>query len=93
MSAILAAIDKPVLENSDPNPLVIDLAVDVRNNTRNVIDEVRSADPICMKKVVMVEEIVYDTEMRCEHVHYESCFQTYQSTFKPADVRNRDAVS
>ena len=37
---------------------------------------------VCLKKVVMVEEIVYDQETKCEQVSYESCFNTFQSVMK-----------
>ena len=50
-------------------------------NTFQVDHPLRPGE-ICMKKVVMVEEIIYDQEVKCEHVSYESCFFTFQSVMK-----------
>ena len=41
---------------------------------------------ICMKKVVMETEVVYDTEMRCHHIEEENCYQTYQTMYRQAEV-------
>ena len=35
---------------------------------------------------MMVEEIEFDTEMRCEHVFQKSCFESYTTSFKNSKV-------
>ncbi len=40
-------------------------------------------------QVVMVEEIEFDTEIKCQHVSQESCFESYTTTFKKTQVRFR----
>ncbi len=34
----------------------------------------------------MVEEIEFDTEIKCQHVSQESCFESYTTTFKKTQV-------
>lgn len=41
---------------------------------------------ICMKKVMLIEELTYDEELKCEHVEEESCFQTYTTVFKKSEI-------
>ncbi len=40
----------------------------------------------CMRKVIQVEEIVYDTELQCTHVDEQECYQVYQTVFKSVEV-------
>lgn len=40
----------------------------------------------CMKKVVMLEEVVFDERTECHHVMQESCFQVHQPDFKKQEV-------
>ncbi len=41
---------------------------------------------ICMKKVVLEEEIQWDYEERCHHVKEENCYTAYKTVFKPQKV-------
>ena len=41
---------------------------------------------VCLDKVVMTEELEYDTEMLCHHAVTENCYQTYQTVFMSAPV-------
>jgi hypothetical protein len=38
---------------------------------------------ICMNKVMTVSEIVYDEEVRCNHVSYRNCYQAYKTVYRP----------
>eukprot|EP00095_Tigriopus_kingsejongensis_P006400 snap_masked-scaffold1351_size46012-processed-gene-0.1 protein:Tk06400 transcript:snap_masked-scaffold1351_size46012-processed-gene-0.1-mRNA-1 annotation:"hypothetical protein" len=40
----------------------------------------------CMRKVMMVEEIQYETEERCTHIIEESCHDTFETRFKTEEV-------
>ena len=59
-----------------------------REYFRNQTDELEvPRGEICMKKVVMETEVVYDTEMICHHIEEENCYQTYQTMYRQAEVR------
>eukprot|EP00094_Tigriopus_californicus_P004976 TCALIF_04792-PA protein Name:"Protein of unknown function" AED:0.44 eAED:0.44 QI:0/0/0/0.5/0/0.5/2/0/65 len=40
--------------------------------------------PRCMEKVMLVDELEYDTRIKCHHSYGKSCFNTYITVFKPA---------
>ena len=42
---------------------------------------------ICMKKVVIVEEEVFDVEERCSHMAQEHCAKVKTPNFTPKEVR------
>ena len=46
-----------------------------------------------MDKVMMIEEIEYKDEIQCTHVYQESCFQSYKTMFKTAEVRLQNLES
>ena len=43
---------------------------------------------ICVRKVMMVEEIVYDEVVQCKHTLRESCYESYKTVFKTQEVRS-----
>lgn len=59
------------------------------DETENEIDFTPSDLPeghICMKKVMMVEEIVYDEDIVCSHDTYEMCWDIQVSRYKLGKV-------
>ena len=48
---------------------------------------------ICMKKVMLVEEIKYDHTVKCKHIEEESCFQTYTTVFRKRQVRTSRSLN
>lgn len=46
------------------------------------------SDEVCMKKPMVIEEIVYnEVGPVCVHEEYESCFMTYKSVMRKSMVR------
>ena len=51
-------------------------------------EEEDNDDEICVRKVMMVEEIVYDEVVQCKHTLRESCYESYKTVFQTQEVRS-----
>ena len=51
------------------------------------LEEEDNDNEICVRKVMMVEEIVYDEVVQCKHTLRESCYESYKTVFKTQEVR------
>ena len=41
-----------------------------------------------MEKMVLVEELEWQTKVKCHHSYRKSCYRTYVTTYVPAEVRH-----
>jgi len=41
--------------------------------------------PNCMKKLVLVNEIVYEEKIKCHHSYRKNCFDTFVTTYEPEE--------
>ncbi len=69
---------------------VLQLPLLLRDNKQAGPDDTsvstNSPNVTCMKKVMMVETTEWDYEEKCQHVPGKSCYQTYETQFKPNKV-------
>ncbi len=43
----------------------------------------------CMKKVMLIEQVEYDEQIKCEHATKQNCYQVYKTVFKQTKVRGQ----
>ena len=48
-----------------------------QDNTVTFADPNGNENVVCMLKVMLVEETIYDEEQRCNHVYTQECHDTY----------------
>jgi len=42
--------------------------------------------PVCMEKLMMVDELEWETKVKCHHAYEKSCYQTYETTYRAETV-------
>ena len=68
-----------------PHPsLCQDGGIDSSLNSVEDEDEGDLGTSFCMEKVEVVEELEWDTKVKCHHSYRESCYRTYETTYVTA---------
>jgi len=82
--------------SSDELPSRLDnrLGKQSADNDENAFDldigTVAAAGKRCVKKVMMVEELVYDDHIECHHSYDQQCHTTYTTDYVPQQMENCD---
>lgn len=82
-------LEEAILESKQVDEKLINLGtMDIGNFTlefdgKNVTIINNTDGFYCIDKVMTVSEIVYDEEIRCNHVSYKNCYQAYKTVYRP----------